>query len=113
MVGVLCFADRPLLLLEEAKRVLDPSGVLLVGAVPLDSEWGALYLGKGRSGDPFYRSGRPITSDGLVEMVTSAGFRIEAARSTLLAPPGAAEAGGVEDGLVAGAGFVALLAAPA
>jgi SAM-dependent methyltransferase len=112
-VATLCFADDPAGVLAEARRVLLPSGHLVVGVVPLDSTWGCHYEEQGRAGHPFYREARFLTLAEHRRMLADAGFAVAAARSTLTqAPSDEPVEEKAQDGAVPGAGFVAFQARP-
>lgn len=107
-VATLCFADDPAGILVEARRVLAPSGHLVVGVVPLDSAWGRRYEEQGRAGHPFYRGARFLTTAEHRRMLTTAGFTITGAYSTLTqAQSDEPMWEQAHEGAVAGAGFVA------
>ena len=113
LVVTLCFADDPAALLGEARRVLAPSGRLVAGVVPLDSAWGRRYEAQGRAGHPFYRGARFLTLAEHRRMLADAGFTITGACSTLTQDPSDdLVEQDPQDGVVAGAGFVALQARP-
>lgn len=107
-VVTLCFGDDPAALLGEARRILAPSGRLLAGVVPLDSAWGRRYEAQGRAGHPFYRGARFLTTAEHRRMLTTAGFTITGAYSTLTqAQSDEPMWEQAHEGAVAGAGFVA------
>ncbi len=113
LVFTLCFADDPTALLDEARRVLAPSGRLVCGVVPLDSAWGRRYETQGRARHPFYQGAQFFTLAEHLRMLTSAGFVLTGAFSTLTqAPSDDPVEEVVQNGLVPGAGFVALQARP-
>jgi SAM-dependent methyltransferase len=111
MVVTLCFADDPAAMLVEARRVLAPGGRLVLGMVFAGSPWGEWYRRKGEEGHPFYSAARFLGREAVAEMLRGSGFRVVAARSTLLQPPSDAPVPEpVLEGDVAGAGFVGLAA---
>ena len=113
LVATLCFADDPGALLDEARRVLAPSGRLVAAVVPLDSAWGRRYEAQGRAGHPFYQGARFLTLAEHHRMLTTAGFTVTGACSTLTqAPSDDPVEEDALDGVVPGAGFVALQARP-
>ena len=111
LVVTLCFAGDPAALLGEARRVLAPSGRLVTGVVPLDSAWGRRYEAQGRAGHPFYQGARLLTVAEHHRLLTDAGFIVTGANSTLTqAPSDDPVEEEAQNGVVSGAGFVALQA---
>ncbi|MEJ2695945.1 MAG: class I SAM-dependent methyltransferase [Candidatus Sulfobium sp.] len=109
IIVTLCFVERPLDVLKEAKRVLKRDGSIIMGLVPGDSPWGAYYEEKKRSGHPFYSNARFYAMKDLEDMLQSAGLRISRIRSTLLQRPD--EPGRIEQPVeyrVNGAGFLCI-----
>jgi SAM-dependent methyltransferase len=110
LVVTLCFLDDPELTIQEFKRVLKPGGKVLVGIVPGDSPWGRFYREKAKKGHPFYSMTRFYSCEETIQLMESAGFEFERAVTTLFSEPGGGAAGEqVQDGVVAGGGFVAML----
>jgi SAM-dependent methyltransferase len=81
------FADDAVSLFREVARVLSLTGHLVLGDIPADSPWGRNLSNKKAAGNPFYRHARFFTIKELQEIVKVAGFQVEKAASTLLAPP--------------------------
>lgn len=107
IIVTLCFVERPLDVLMEAKRVVRRDGSIIIGLVPRDSLWGVFYEEKKRAGHPFYSNARFYTLNDLDDMIQSAGLGISRIRSTLMQKPD--EPRRIEEPvefLVEGAGFL-------
>jgi SAM-dependent methyltransferase len=87
IIVTLCFVDRPLHVLREAKRVLKKDGSIIIGLVPGDSAWGAFYEEKKRAGHPFYSNARFYTLKDVEDMLQTTGLKIAKIGSTLLQKP--------------------------
>lgn len=108
LVVTLCFLSDPAPALRECARVLNENGRLVVGLVPADSPWGRMYKRKGRTGHPFYSVAKFYTCDQVTAMAAGAGFILGRAVSCLFSSPGAPLDMSRRQGIVAGAGFVAM-----
>jgi SAM-dependent methyltransferase len=109
VVVTLCFADDPIALVSETRRVLAPGGRLALGMVPADSPWGAWYQRKAVKGHPFYSAARFLTRTEVRAILHDTGFIIRRARSTLIQrPTEVPRPEPVLVGQVPGAGFVSL-----
>ena len=75
----ICFADDPPAMLAEASRVLVEGGVLILGEITLDSEWGRAYAARGEEGDPFYGGARFFTLRETLSLLDEGGFRLDGA----------------------------------
>lgn len=82
-----CFLEDPVLVFRECSRVLGKSGVLIVGMVPAESEWGKNLAEKEATGNPFYRSARFSTVEKLKTMLAECGFQAIESVSTLYQNP--------------------------
>lgn len=81
VIFTLCFLEKPLRALREARRVLKDSGKLVICIVPRNSELGKKYAKKD---SPFYRIARFYTEKEVEEMLEEAGFAIEVVRKRKL-----------------------------
>jgi SAM-dependent methyltransferase len=108
MVVTLCFLSDPARALRECARVLKQDGYLIAGFVPSDSPWGRLYKRRGHRRHPFYSVARFYNCDEVIRMAVAAGFKLNRAVSCLLSPPGEPLDVSRRQGIVAGAGFVAM-----
>jgi SAM-dependent methyltransferase len=86
IVTTLCFVEDAAAALAEARRVLRPSGALVVGFIDRSSALGRRYLAH-QAQDVFYR-GAKLRSAGEVErLLRAAGFGGPSWAQTLSAPP--------------------------
>lgn len=82
MVTVLCFLEDPLLALLEAKRVLKPSGLIIIGMIDRDSPLGEEYERK-RITSKFYRNARFLSADQVMGMLKGLDFCCIAVSQTI------------------------------
>ncbi len=109
MVVTLCFLDNPVASFYEAYRVLRKGGVLALGFVPADSEWGQKYIREAKEGHPFYSSAKFYTIDEARKIAEHAGLMCIGGRSCLFASPdNTINYESSIEGLISGAGFVAI-----
>jgi SAM-dependent methyltransferase len=87
LIVTLCFLDSPLDVLEEVKRILVPSGKLVLGLVLKESPWGKFYQQKKKQGHRFYKYATFFTYDEIAQLLEQAGFSIEQVISTLFQRP--------------------------
>jgi len=111
MALTLCFVNDAETALSECRRVLRPSGKLLLGIIPSDSPWGREYIRKAGEGHPIYSRAHFRTADETPELVITCGFDLTRAASTLFwrpdqKPP---KKSPVKRGFVCDAGFLGLL----
>lgn len=111
VVVTLCFAGDPSALLAEARRVLVPGGLVVLGIVPAESAWARRYAELGRAGHPFYRGARFLSLCELRDLLEVSGLAVVGARSTLVGSPDDPLIDPtVRDGIDAAAGFVSIAA---
>ncbi|MBN1769706.1 MAG: methyltransferase domain-containing protein [Deltaproteobacteria bacterium] len=82
LVTTICFVDDPLRTMVEARRVLRPGGVLVIGFVDAASPLGLAYRRRAARSN-FYREATFYTCDDLVALLERAGFRAPTVRQTL------------------------------
>ncbi|MBE9500850.1 MAG: class I SAM-dependent methyltransferase [Chloroflexi bacterium] len=87
LIVALCFLDSPSGVLMEAKRIVIPSGKLVLGLVLKESPWGQLYQQKKEEGHRFYRYATFYSCDEVVRLIVQAGFTTEKIVSTLFQRP--------------------------
>lgn len=87
IIVTLCFVEKTIDVLREAKRVLKKNGSIIIGLVPKDSPWGIFYEEKKKAGHPFYSSARFYTLKDVEVLLQKAGLKISRIRSTLLQRP--------------------------
>ena len=108
MVTTLCFLIDPKRTLMECGRVLQRTGILVVGIVPAGSSWGRLYRAKGHEGHPLYSKAKFHTCEQVVRICADAGFVFDNAISCLHTPPGVEPMPSLEEGINESFGFVAM-----
>lgn len=88
MAFTLCFLDNPQKALQEARRVLQPEGGLVLGMILRDSQWAEFYAGRGREGHPIYSKAKFLSKDEVERLLLVCGFKVLDYSSTLFQPPG-------------------------
>ncbi len=88
MAFTLCFLDNPQKALQEAWRVLQPEGGVVLGLILRNSPWGEYYASKGREGHPIYSKANFFSKDEVEDLLRRSGFEVLGYRSTLFQPPG-------------------------
>jgi len=87
LVVTLCFLDNPIKVLQEAKRVLKDSGILVIGIIPKESPWGKFYQNKKIQGHPFYSIAKFYSLEDVKFLLQKTGFFIKTIKSTLFQSP--------------------------
>lgn len=86
-VTALCFAEAPERVLREARRVLKPSGRIVIGELNALSPWAVARRIKGLVRPSVYRHARFFRPAELERLLTASGFLITARRTLLYFPP--------------------------
>jgi ubiquinone/menaquinone biosynthesis C-methylase UbiE len=83
----LCFLEDSLKAFQEAAGVLKTGGLLIVGFVPKDSNWGNFYEQKKQEGHLLYKYASFFCLEDLLSNTDKAHFRIVGGASTLFQSP--------------------------
>lgn len=106
----LCFVENPLMVLSEARRVLNKDGCLIVGFINKESAWGKRYAEKGKEGHPIYRYARFYSINEIIKIIKSSSMQVEAFSSALFqSPSDRPHIKRARKGLIPGAGFLCIL----
>lgn len=109
IVTAICFVDDITRTLQEAHRVLSPSGALVVGYIDRDSPVGEVYQEK-KDENPFYREAEFVSTEEMVDDLRLAGFEdFEFVQTIYRWPADIDEPEPIEDGYGEGS-FVAIKA---
>jgi len=84
----LCFLNKPQKALQEAWRVLQREGGVVLGFILRDSPWAESYTTKGKQGHPIYSKARFLSRNEVEDLLQQSGFKLLDYRSTLFQPPG-------------------------
>lgn len=85
VVTTICFVDSPALMCDEARRILRPSGQLLIGFIDRESDLGQHYLAH-QAESVFYRDATFYSADEVARFLVEAGFSIDSWAQTLAHP---------------------------
>ena len=83
----LCFLDQPQKALEEARRVLQPDGGLVLGLILRGSPWAEFYQAKGKGGHPIFSQAHFYSKGEIEDLLKAGGFVTWDYCSTLFQPP--------------------------
>jgi ubiquinone/menaquinone biosynthesis C-methylase UbiE len=72
----LCFIDNANKALDEAYRILQKKGKIIIGFVPSESNLGKKYIQKKKEGHPYYKHSVFFSYIELKQMITKKGFKI-------------------------------------
>jgi SAM-dependent methyltransferase len=86
LVTVLCFVEKPRLVLDECRRVLRDRGCLLIGMIDPNSQLGAEYEAR-KNEDVFYRVASFLTLDQIHSILRETRFEVLECVQTLLDIP--------------------------
>lgn len=87
IVTTICFVDDVQQTLEEAARVLEPDGRLVMGYIDRESEFGQYYL-EIKDENPFYRDATFVATDDLIATLETLGYTDVEIVQTVFQPPG-------------------------
>ena len=87
LIVTLCFVDSPLVVLQEAHRILKAGGKIVLGVVLRESPWGQFYSAKKEEGHRFCKLATFYSYQEVSELLKHSGFTIEKVVSTLFQKP--------------------------
>jgi SAM-dependent methyltransferase len=88
VIATLCFVQSPLVVLQQAHRVLKPGGKVVLGLVLRHSPWGRFYLARKNEGHRFYRYATFYGYHEVTRLLEQSGFAVDRVVSTLFQGPG-------------------------
>lgn len=111
MALALCFICDAEQAMRECARVLNASGMLVIGTIPADGPWGRVYMRKALVGHPVYSLARFRSASEVLTLAAGAGLEPRSAASVILWAPGSGRMGEarVEPGISQEAAFLGLL----
>lgn len=87
LIVTLCFVDSPLVVLQEAHRILKPEGKIALGLVLRESPWGQFYLARKEEGHRFYKYATFYSYQEVADLLKHSNFAINKVISTLFQRP--------------------------
>lgn len=78
----ICFVNDPIKTIKEAYRILKKGGRIIIAIVDKNSRIGAEYLKK-QKGSDFYKAAKFFSSEDIIKMMESSGFKFSYAYQTL------------------------------
>lgn len=111
IIATLCFVKCVAKVFNEAHRILQSDGNLILGAITASSSWGRFYEIKKQEGHPFYKYATFYEFNHLEMLLKASGFSIINIVSTLRQQPNEVRrVESPEHGLRQDSGFVAIIA---
>lgn len=86
-VTLLCFAERPDLILSEAHRLLKTPGRLVIGELNRSSYWALVRRAKAFFRESSYSNARFLSRDELKRLLGQAGFEVREIETHIFFPP--------------------------
>lgn len=111
LIVTICYVSDVNKTINEAFRVLKNNGLIVIGFINRDSQWGRLYIEKKRKGHLFYGPAHFYSFKEVEELLTRNGFRVIKIVTTLYQSP--LDTPKFEDpveGIRENAGFITILA---
>lgn len=87
LIVTLCFVDSPLVVLQEAHRILKPEGKIALGLVLRESPWGQFYLARKEEGHRFYKYATFYSYQEVADLLKHSNFATNKVISTLFQRP--------------------------
>ena len=87
IIVTLCFVEKPKKLLEEASRVLEKDGRLILGLILKESPWARFYMKKGEAGNVFYKKATFYSFNEIKELMRKSELTIIDVCSTIFQKP--------------------------
>ncbi len=107
----ICFVQDPAAVLQEAWRVLQGNGQLVLGFVPATGKWGENLQQKKRNNHPFYEHAHFFTVEGIKTLLLEQNFSVATSVSSLYQnPEDVSKMEQPKEGMDQHAGFIGILA---